>query len=364
MASDLSLWKRPRARLNSAVQPRALVAAGARFAPVPRPGSSPAGWRSSRSFALLLAGPAPGVLGAQWAPPIVSVSPAAIRFRHFKQLELDASAAAQPDRPIATPVPATQSAGRERSTPLMRTPLLAVLCTLLSLPAAAQDKKPVETPSPAGGDTAAALNAIGLSIAKSLGPLSLTPAEVDKVLAGVRDGVSGKSSVDLDKKAQDNLRIFVQARMAMAAEKEKARGDAYLETVAKEKGAVKMPNGAIIIVLKEGTGASPGATDKVKVNYTGTLVDGKVFDSTSQHSPPAPAEFPLNGVIPCWSEALQKMKVGGRSKVVCPPAVAYGERGSPPVIPGNATLTFEVELLEIVKASPSPSAAAPAQPAK
>jgi len=248
----------------------------------------------------------------------------------------------------------------------MRTPLsLALLYALLALPGAADDKKPAASPASGTADAAMALNAIGLSIAKSLEPLSLSPAELDKVLAGVRDGASGKSKLALDEKGQENLHLFVQARMAAAAEKEKARGAAYLETVSKEKGAVKTSNGAILIPLKEGTGPSPGATDKVKVNYTGTLVDGKVFDSTSQHNPPAPAEFPLNGVIPCWSEALQKMKVGGRSKVVCPPGIAYGERGSPPVIPGNATLTFEVELLDVVKAPPAaPPAATPAQPAK
>jgi FKBP-type peptidyl-prolyl cis-trans isomerase len=242
----------------------------------------------------------------------------------------------------------------------MRIPTLALLLALAA-PAGAAEKEAtpampsLTTPGPAkAADPDRALNAVGLSIAKSLEPLSLSPAELDKVLAGIREGIGGKAKQALDEKAQDNLRTFVQARMAIAAEKEKARGTTYLDNAAKEKGAVKTANGAIVIPLKEGTGASPAPTDKVKVHYTGTLVDGKVFDSSRERN--QPAEFPLNGVIPCWTEAVQKMKVGGRAKVVCAPGIAYGERGSPPVIPGNATLTFDIELLDIMKAPPAPPA--------
>jgi FKBP-type peptidyl-prolyl cis-trans isomerase len=249
----------------------------------------------------------------------------------------------------------------------MRTLTLALLCAALATQATAEDKKPAAatpaapaTPTPSPADTDRALNAIGLSIAKSLEPLSLTPAETDKVLAALRQGLSGKAKPP-DEKGQEAVRTFIQARMTAAAEKEKARGTTYQQAAAKEKGASKTASGAIVIPIKEGTGVSPTASDKVKVNYTGTLVDGKVFDATSQHNPPAPAEFPLNGVIPCWTEALQKMKVGGHAKVVCPPEIAYGERGSPPVIPGNATLTFEIELLDVQKMPPP--AATQQQPA-
>jgi FKBP-type peptidyl-prolyl cis-trans isomerase len=247
----------------------------------------------------------------------------------------------------------------------MRTATLALLCVALAMPAAAEDKKPTvpapaapKAPSPA--DTDRALKAIGLSIAKSLEPFALTPDEANKVVDALRQGLSGKGP-QLDEKSQDDIRTFVQARMAAAADKEKARGVSYQQAAAKEKGAAKTANGAIVIPIKEGTGAAPNASDKVKVNYTGTLVDGKVFDATSKHNPPAPAEFPLNGVIPCWTEALQKMKVGGHAKVVCPPEIAYGERGSPPVIPGNATLTFDIELLDVQK-TPPPATPAPATP--
>src|SRR5579862_9153204 len=119
----------------------------------------------------------------------------------------------------------------------------------------------------------------------------------------------------------------------------------YLAKAAAEPGAVKTPSGLVYSELKPGTGASPRETQMVKVNYRGTFIDGKEFDSSYKRN--MPIEFPLNGVIPCWTEGVQKMKVGGKSKLVCPASIAYGDRGSPPVIPGGATLVFEVELLGI-----------------
>jgi FKBP-type peptidyl-prolyl cis-trans isomerase len=116
---------------------------------------------------------------------------------------------------------------------------------------------------------------------------------------------------------------------------------------AKAKGAVKTASGAVVIPIKEGKGKSPTAANTVKVHYTGKLTNGKVFDSSVQRN--EPAEFPLGRVIPCWTEGLQKMKVGGKAKLVCPPDTAYGAAGSPPVIPPNSVLTFEVELISIVR---------------
>jgi FKBP-type peptidyl-prolyl cis-trans isomerase FkpA/FKBP-type peptidyl-prolyl cis-trans isomerase FklB len=101
----------------------------------------------------------------------------------------------------------------------------------------------------------------------------------------------------------------------------------------------------VIVPIKPGAGDSPKATDRVKVHYHGTLVDGAVFDSSVQRG--EPATFPLNGVIPCWTEGLQLMKVGGKSRLVCPADVAYGNRGAPPRIKPGATLVFDVELVEI-----------------
>jgi FKBP-type peptidyl-prolyl cis-trans isomerase FkpA len=121
--------------------------------------------------------------------------------------------------------------------------------------------------------------------------------------------------------------------------------DAVAAAAAKEAGAVVTPSGLVYRVLKDGTGASPTASDKVKVHYRGTFPDGKEFDSSYKRG--EPIEFPLNGVIPCWTEGVQRMKVGGKAKLTCPSAIAYGARGAGGVIPPNATLFFEVELLGI-----------------
>jgi len=110
---------------------------------------------------------------------------------------------------------------------------------------------------------------------------------------------------------------------------------------------VKTASGLIYTELKAGSGPSPTATDTVKVNYRGTLADGTEFDSSYKRG--QPAEFPLNRVIPCWTEGVQKMKVGGKAKLVCPPSIAYGDRGAGKAVPPGATLTFEVELLDIKK---------------
>jgi FKBP-type peptidyl-prolyl cis-trans isomerase FkpA len=115
---------------------------------------------------------------------------------------------------------------------------------------------------------------------------------------------------------------------------------------AREPGAVSTPSGLIFRSLKEGTGITPQATDRVRVHYRGTFLDGKEFDSSYKRG--EPTEFPLNRVIPCWTEGVQKIKAGGKAKLTCPPAIAYGERGAPGAIPPNSTLQFEVELLAIV----------------
>ncbi len=116
---------------------------------------------------------------------------------------------------------------------------------------------------------------------------------------------------------------------------------AYLEKAASEPGAFRTSSGLIYRELRAGTGSSPIATDNVKVNYSGTLVNGKKFDSGDN------VPFPLNRVIPCWTEGLQRMKVGGKAQLVCPSSIAYGDQGSFPEIPGGATLIFEIELLGI-----------------
>jgi len=117
------------------------------------------------------------------------------------------------------------------------------------------------------------------------------------------------------------------------------------QVAAKEPGAKVTASGLVFRSLQDGQGASPVATDKVKVHYRGTFPDGKEFDSSFKRN--QPIDFPLNAVIPCWTEGVQLMKVGGKAKLTCPPAIAYGARGAGGVIPPNATLQFEVELIAI-----------------
>ena len=112
-------------------------------------------------------------------------------------------------------------------------------------------------------------------------------------------------------------------------------------------GKTTLPSGIVYESLKDGAGESPKATDTVRVHYRGTFPDGREFDSSYKDG--KPAEFPLNRVIKCWTEGVQLMKPGGKAKLTCPPATAYGERGAGGVIPPNATLNFEVELLSIVR---------------
>jgi FKBP-type peptidyl-prolyl cis-trans isomerase FkpA len=121
--------------------------------------------------------------------------------------------------------------------------------------------------------------------------------------------------------------------------------DAVTQAAAKEAGAVVTPSGLVYRSLKDGTGVSPKATDTVKVHYRGTFPDGREFDSSYKRN--EAIEFPLSGVIACWTEGVQRMKVGGKAKLTCPAAIAYGARGAGSAIPPNATILFEVELLAI-----------------
>jgi FKBP-type peptidyl-prolyl cis-trans isomerase FkpA len=191
------------------------------------------------------------------------------------------------------------------------------------------------------------LYALGLLIGGNLTSFSLTPEELELVKKGLGDAATGASPlVDLQAYAQ-KVQELASSRGMAAAEAEKKRSADFIEKAASEPGARKTASGLVYRTVKAGTGASPAATDTVSVHYQGLLADGTVFDSSIQRG--QPAEFPLNQVIPCWSEGVQMMKVGEKANLACPSTLAYGDRGSPPRIPGGAALFFEVELLDIVK---------------
>jgi FKBP-type peptidyl-prolyl cis-trans isomerase len=200
--------------------------------------------------------------------------------------------------------------------------------------------------------------AFGFNLSQQLSMLNLTPAELEMVKAGLTDGALKKPARTDVKAAYPKFQQLARERVTANTANEKKASQEFVDKAAKEKGATKTASGVVIQEIKAGTGESPKATDKVKVHYTGSLADGTVFDSSVQRG--QPATFPLNGVVKCWTEGLQQMKVGGKAKLTCPSDLAYGDQGRPPQIKPGAALVFEVELLEIVKDTPPAAAPAPA----
>ncbi len=196
------------------------------------------------------------------------------------------------------------------------------------------------------------LYALGLAISRSLSPYNLSAEELEMVEAGLADGSLHRTpKVDLETYGL-KIQQLQEERAAAAAAAEKTASQTFLAKAAAEPGATKTASGLIMIPITPGTGASPAATDTVKVNYEGRLTDGTVFDSSSKRG--EPATVPLSDVIKCWTEALQLMKVGGKSQLICPADLAYGDKGWPPFIKPGAPLVFDVELVGIVPQSAQP----------
>ncbi len=244
-------------------------------------------------------------------------------------------------------LPASRPARYSRRPMKKLTAIAALLCTL-SLTVcdadAAKEKAKVEAPLTEEQKT---LYALGLLMSSGLMSFDLKPDELAQVQKGLADGVGGVKGTINAEEYLPKVQALQQARMAVVAEKATAAGVAFLDKASKEPGVTKTASGIVIKQTKAGSGATPAATDQVKVHYEGRLIDGKVFDSSKTRG--EPATFPLNGVIACWTEGVQTMKVGGTAQLICPANLAYGANGSPPTIPPQSTLVFDVELLEIVK---------------
>ncbi len=189
------------------------------------------------------------------------------------------------------------------------------------------------------------LYALGVEIGKSVANFELSKDEVAVVVSGLKDQLNKDKLKVSSNEFMGKIRDLSMNRVKAKAQVEIGESEKFLTSKATEAGAKKQESGLIFIETKPGAGAAPKATDTVKVHYEGKLRDGTVFDSSIKRG--EPATFPLNGVIPCWTEALQLMKPGGKSKIFCPANIAYGDRGAPPQIPGGAALEFEVELIGI-----------------
>lgn len=206
---------------------------------------------------------------------------------------------------------------------------------------------PVASAADPSTDEQKTLYALGMAISQNLANFGLSEAELDMVKTGLTDGVL-KHTPKVDMQAYGpKVQQLAQARASSVADAEKKKSAAFLTKTAAEAGVKKTASGALVRTVKEGTGPAPTAADTVTVHYHGTLIDGTVFDSSVKRG--EPATFPLGNVIKCWTEGLQMIKTGGKSRLVCPANIAYGDRGSLPVIKPGATLIFDVELLQIVK---------------
>lgn len=212
-----------------------------------------------------------------------------------------------------------------------------------------------------------ALYLLGFMTNRNLSTYSLTKSELKQVMKGVEDAAEGKKSkIEPSPAYGQKLQEMAMSRWKKKADAEKVEADKFLAKETAAPGVRKLAEGVWIKTTKEGTGAAPAASDTVKAHYEGKLRDGSVFDSSRKRG--TPLSFPLESVIPCWQIAMTGMKIGETAVIYCSPATAYGEMGNPPVIPGNAALVFETELLEIEKPAPeqakAPAAEEKAAPAK
>jgi FKBP-type peptidyl-prolyl cis-trans isomerase FkpA len=249
--------------------------------------------------------------------------------------------------------------------PMHQKPLLLLSLVALAIPAfasapdggvTAEAKAKPEVPvGPLKTADDKALYVFGYSVARNWEALNLSKAEQEIVKKGVADALAGQKPLVPLQDYGPRLQSLVQTRPPLAAAARVKKDQPVLDKAAKEKGAQVSATGLVYVPLTEGTGAQPKATDLVKVNYKGSLADGTEFDSSYKRG--QPAEFALDKVVACWGEGVQRMKVGGKAKLVCPASIAYKDKGAPQAgIPGGAVLTFEVELLE-VKPPPPPAPA-------
>ena len=238
---------------------------------------------------------------------------------------------------------------------MKRFTIIIVSASLLALPLFGQEKSPQLKDQKDKVSYSIGMN-IGLNLSRQ--KVDINP---DILAAGIKDAIAGKPQLTQDqvKEVMGQFEKDMEQKQKAAGEKNKADGAKFLEDNKKKEGVKTTGSGLQYKVVKEGSGAQPKATDMVTVNYRGTLIDGTEFDSSYKRG--QPATFPLNGVIKGWTEGLQLMKPGGKYQFFVPSNLAYGERSVGPDIAANATLIFDVELLEVKPPpTPAPQASGPA----
>jgi FKBP-type peptidyl-prolyl cis-trans isomerase FkpA len=204
---------------------------------------------------------------------------------------------------------------------------------------------------PLTSDADRTIYAIGALEGMRMREFALTPREVALVERGMRDQLLGGRTLVNPRELIPQIQNLAEERARAASADTRRRGAEFATRAAGEQGATRLPSGLVYRDVQVGTGPSPSASDTVTVHYRGTLIDGTEFDSSIARR--EPATFSLSGVIPCWTEGVQRMRVGGKARLVCPPEIAYGDRAQR-VIPAGSTLDFEVELISI---APRPSEA-------
>jgi FKBP-type peptidyl-prolyl cis-trans isomerase FkpA len=213
--------------------------------------------------------------------------------------------------------------------------------------AKAADVPTVKPAAPTSAELNKTLYVFGMMLAKRspIESSGFSEAELKEIFRGISDAALGKKTEVKIEEYAPKLEPLFNARAEARAVVLKKKEAEVLAKAALEKGAQKLPSGVVVVTTKPATGAMPASTDTVKVHYRGTLLDGTEFDSSYKRG--EPIEFPLTGVVKCWTEGVAKMNVGSKAKLVCPSDTAYGTRGQPPTIPPNSTLQFEVELISI-----------------
>ncbi len=189
------------------------------------------------------------------------------------------------------------------------------------------------------------LYAIGVRLGRSLAPFALSEGELEMVLRGLRDAVLGRELAVNETARQDQIDALLRERRSVSLAAERSASAAFLEQAARESGAVRTPSGLVMVELRAGSGPRPGAADNVRLHYHGRLRDGNVFDSSVERG--VEAHVAMARTLPCWRETLLRMRVGGKSRLVCPAELAHGASGDPPRVAGGAAVVYEIELLSI-----------------